>query len=59
MNLINHVFNESENAISTTIPYNLKKILIMNGYDEKKLLVVLMISHWTPLKSFQNKLYPT
>lgn len=36
--LVEDVFKEAENALSTTIPNNIKKLLTINGYDDKKAL---------------------
>lgn len=38
---VEDVFKEAENALSTTIPNNFKKLLTINGYDDKKALSLI------------------
>lgn len=58
--LVNDVFKDTENALSTTIPYNFKELLMINGYEAKKNhLFVLTIRQWTPFKSLPETIYLT
>lgn len=55
---VNDIFKEAENALSTTIPYNLKKLLKINGYDDKKALSCINDKLLDTIEGFAKKVLP-
>lgn len=59
VNDIEDVFMEAENYLMTTIPSNLKQLLIMNGYEDKKALSCIDDQILDNIEEFAREVLPS
>lgn len=56
---IEDVFTEAENCLMTTIPSNLKQLLIINGYEDKKALSCIDDQILDNIEEFAREVLPS
>lgn len=56
---IEDVFTEAENSLMTTIPSNLKQLLIINGYEDKKALSCIDDQVLDSIEEFAREVLPS
>lgn len=56
---IEDVFTEAENSLMTTIPSNLKQLLIINGYEDKKALSSIDDQVLDSIEEFAREVIPS